>query len=118
MPNKSATVVVHAHAEWVLGPFAPIGYKYASKPGHGKVLIRNEPLASIVAQGLDGFASGRFQLRAEVKRFFEQFQFQEFPKNAKGEVSNELVNRILSRGDLCRSYPIGHYGCVLASGTE
>ncbi len=33
--------------------------------------------------------------RAEVKRFFEQFP--EFPKNAKGEVSNEHVNRILSR---------------------
>lgn len=75
--------------------FAPIGYKYASKPGHGKVLVRNEPLASIVAEGLEGYASGRFQLRAEVKRFFEQFP--EFPKNAKGEVSNEHVNRILSR---------------------
>ena len=45
--------------------------------------------------GLEGYASGRFQLRAEVKRYFEQFP--EFPKNAKGEVSNEHVNRILSR---------------------
>ena len=75
--------------------FAPIGYKYASKPGHGKVLVRNEPLASIVAEGLEGYASGRFQIRAEVKRFFEQFP--EFPTDAKGEVSNEHVNRILSR---------------------
>jgi DNA invertase Pin-like site-specific DNA recombinase len=75
--------------------FAPIGYKYTSKPGHGKVLVRNEPLASIVAEGLEGYASGRFQLRAEVKRFFEQFP--EFPKSAKGEVSNEHINRILSR---------------------
>lgn len=75
--------------------FAPIGYKYASKPGHGKVLVRNEPLASIVAEGLEGYASGRFQLKAEVKRFFEQFP--EFPKDAKGEISNENVNRILSR---------------------
>ncbi len=75
--------------------FAPIGYKYFAKPGHGKVLVRNEPLASIVAEGLEGYASGRFQIRVEVKRFFEQFP--EFPKNAKGEVSNEHVNRILSR---------------------
>ncbi len=75
--------------------FAPIGYKYASKPGHGKVLVRNEPLASIVAEGLEGYASGRFGIRAEVKRFFEQFP--EFPTDAKGEVSNEHVNRILSR---------------------
>jgi hypothetical protein len=75
--------------------FAPLGYKYASKPGHGKVLVRNVPLASIVAEGLEGYASGRFQLRAEVKRFFEQFP--QFPKNAKGEVSNEHVYQILSR---------------------
>lgn len=75
--------------------FAPIGYKYASKPGHGKILVRDEPLASIVAEGLEGYASGRFQIRAEVKRFFEQFP--EFPTDAKGEVSNEHVNRILSR---------------------
>lgn len=75
--------------------FAPIGYKYISKQGHGKVLVRNEPLASIVAEGLEGYASGRFQIRAEVKRFFEQFP--EFPKDAKGEVSNEHVNRILGR---------------------
>ncbi len=59
------------------------------------MLVRNEPLASIVAEGLEGYASSRFQLRAEVKRFFEQFP--EFPKNAKDEVSNEHVNRILSR---------------------
>ncbi len=32
---------------------------------------------------------------AEMKRFYEQFP--EFPKNAKGEVSNEHVNRILDR---------------------
>ncbi len=75
--------------------FAPIGYKYVSKQGHGKVLVRNEPLASIVAEGLEGYASGRFEIRAEVKRFFERFP--EFPTDAKGEVSNEHVNRILSR---------------------
>ncbi len=75
--------------------FAPIGYKYVAKPGHGKVLVRDEPLASIIAEALEGYASGRFQIRAEVKRFFEQFP--EFPKDAKGEVRNEHVNRILKR---------------------
>lgn len=59
------------------------------------MLVRNEPLVGHIAEGPEGYASGRFQLRAEVKRFFEQFP--EFPKNAKGEVSNEHVNRILSR---------------------
>ncbi len=44
---------------------------------------------------MEGYASGRFQIRAEVKRFFEQFP--EFPKDAKGEVRNEHVNRIFNR---------------------
>ncbi len=75
--------------------FAPIGYKYAAKPGHGKILVRDEPLASIVQEALEGYASGRFQIKAEVKRFLEQFP--EFPKDAKGQVRNEHVNRILNR---------------------
>jgi site-specific DNA recombinase len=44
---------------------------------------------------LEGYASGRFQIKAEVKRFFEQFPA--FPKDVNGEVRNEHVNRILSR---------------------
>jgi site-specific DNA recombinase len=28
--------------------FAPIGYRYERSNGHGKVLVRNEPVASIV----------------------------------------------------------------------
>ncbi len=75
--------------------FAPIGYKYVAKPGHGKVLVRNEPLASIVAEALEGYASRRFVTKAEVKRFLEQCP--EFPRTKKGIVTNEHVNRILNR---------------------
>ncbi len=75
--------------------FAPVGYKYAARSGQGKVLVPDEPLASIVREGLEGYASGRFQLKAEVKRFFEQFP--EFPRNAKGEVRNQQVQNILER---------------------
>ena len=75
--------------------FAPIGYKYIPKPGCGKILVRNEPLASIVQEALEGYASGRFAIKAEVKRFLEQFP--EFPRTKKGIVTNEHVNRILNR---------------------
>lgn len=71
------------------------GYRFEKSDGQGKVLVRDEPLASIVAEGLEGYASGRFQSQAEVKRFFESFPA--FPKTRYGTVTNENANRILTR---------------------
>ena len=51
---------------------APAGYKYVSEKGRGKLLVRDEPLASIVTEGFEGYASGRFETQAEVRRFFCQ----------------------------------------------
>ncbi len=77
-------------------PFwACIGLKFERREGHGKVLVRDEPLASIIQEGIEGFASGRFQTQAEVKRFFESQTY--FPKNKRGLVRNQLVNDILTR---------------------
>ena len=73
----------------------PPGYRYEASPGQGKILVRDEPLASIIAEGMEGYAAGRFQMQAEVKRFFEGFPA--FPKTRHGTVTNENVNRILTR---------------------
>lgn len=63
-------------------PFkAPKGYRY-EKSGSGKVLVRDEPLASIVQEALEGFASGRFTSQAEVKRFLEAHP--NYPKDLDG----------------------------------
>lgn len=48
----------------------PVGYKYEQTRDRGKVLIRDEPVASIVQEGLKGYASGRFASQIEVVRFF------------------------------------------------
>ena len=74
---------------------APMGYKYKKFPEHGKLLVRDEPMASIIQEGLEGYASGRFQTVVEVKRFFESKP--EFPRNKYGEVGQCLVDQILSR---------------------
>ncbi len=74
---------------------APVGYRYEKAGGQGKVLVRDEPLASIVEEALEGFASGRFQIQAEVKRFLERHP--EFPRDQKGEVRNQQVTDILTR---------------------
>jgi len=49
----------------------PIGYKYERGQGGGKVLVRDEPVASVVQEALEGYASGRFLSQADVQRFLE-----------------------------------------------
>ncbi len=79
---------------WVFS--APLGMKYEKTPGHGKLLVRDEPIASYIQEGLEGFASGRFETQGEVKRFFESCP--EFPKDfADGTIRFERVARILRR---------------------
>ncbi|GMV84114.1 MAG: hypothetical protein AMXMBFR7_52980 [Planctomycetota bacterium] len=73
----------------------PVGYHYVETKGQGSLLYRDEPLASIIQEALEGYASGRFQIQAEVKRFFESYP--EFPRDSKGQVRNQQVTNILTR---------------------
>ena len=50
---------------------APVGYKYVKSKHGGKELVKDEPLASIITEALEGFAFGRFASQTEVKRFLE-----------------------------------------------
>ncbi len=79
---------------WVFQP--PMGYKYEKVEGHGKLLVRNEPIASIIQEALNGYASGRFDAQVEVKRFLESKP--DFPKDLpNGEIRNQRVTDILTR---------------------
>lgn len=51
---------------WLFSP--ALGYRYEKVTGHGKLLIRDEPNASTVQAALEGYATGRFESIAEVKR--------------------------------------------------
>lgn len=61
----------------------PVGYRYEKVDSHGRMLVRDEPLASIIAEALEGYALGRFQLQAEVKRFLASHP--EYPRDKSGE---------------------------------
>ncbi len=75
---------------------APIGYKYQRTPGHGNMLHRNEPHASILQEALEGYASGRFETQVEVKRFLESHP--EYPGDLpNGEIRNQRIKEILTR---------------------
>ncbi len=71
------------------------GYRYAPCPTGGKMLVRDEPLASILKEGLEGYARGRFSSQAEVKRFWESHAC--VPKSKGGVVLNERVNQLLTQ---------------------
>lgn len=82
---------------------APIGYRFETIKGRGKVLMPHEPFASIVREAIEGFASGRFQTQSEIKRFLETFP--EFPRNAQGEVAWQRIADITTQpvytGHIC-----------------
>ncbi len=78
---------------WAFHP--PVGYRFERVAGHGKLLVRNEPVASIIAEGLNGFASGRLASQAEVQRFFQSQP--QFPKAKYGLVTAQRVKEILSQ---------------------
>ncbi|MEM9623808.1 MAG: recombinase zinc beta ribbon domain-containing protein, partial [Pseudomonadota bacterium] len=89
--NRMRARVVNGY--WVFA--CPYGYKYERRSGQGNVLVRDEPLASIIQEALEGFASGRFQIQAEVKRFLESFP--EYPRDKYGEVRMQRVKEMLTR---------------------
>ena len=75
---------------------SPIGYEYVKDKRGGKVLVPAEPLASIVKEGLEGFACGRFASQSELMRFFESQP--EFPKDLPdGRLRLFTITRLLNK---------------------
>lgn len=77
---------------WCFPP--PHGYRFEKTREHGKLMVRDEPVASILTEAIESYASGRFQGRAEVKRFLEHQPA--FPKTRHNEVTHQQVHDILT----------------------
>ena len=82
---------------------APVGYRYQTVKGRGKILVPDESLAPIIREAFEGFAIGRFESQAEVTRFLDSFP--DFPRNKKGEIVQQRVSDILTNplytGHIC-----------------
>jgi len=79
---------------------APLGYKYEKHPSHGNLLVRDDPLATIIQTALKGFAAGHFETQGEVKRFLEsEHHFTGWKRRQK--VRYEDVVRLLTRRIYC-----------------
>jgi len=76
---------------------APMGYRYERTKNEGALLVPNEPFASILREALEGFASRRFESRAEVQRFLESCP--EWPRatagKRKGSINENYVTNML-----------------------
>ncbi|MFC7702874.1 recombinase family protein [Plastorhodobacter daqingensis] len=95
---------------------APIGYKYERVSGHGKLLVRDEPNASILQEALEGYATGRFETQVEVKLFLERQP--SFPKDLpNGEIRNQRVYDMLTRVDYAGHVEAPNWGIGLRKGT-
>ncbi len=73
---------------------APLGYKYVPTKTQGKILVRDEPVASIIQEALEGYASGRFDTQTEVQRFFESQP--EFPMQNHGGIRLQKVTNLMT----------------------
>lgn len=99
----------------------PIGYRYQTIKGRGKVLVPNPPFDAIIREAFEGYASRRFESQAEVKRFFETFP--EFPRNKNGVITPQRVTDILTQpvytGHICSeryglSWLKGHHDALIS----
>ena len=74
---------------------APWGYRYERQSGGGKLMVRDEPMASIIQEALTGFASERFLSAGEVLRFIKAHPL--MPDKKRKTMNFERVNQILTQ---------------------
>ena len=90
--NRMRSRVMNGY--WVFQ--APVGYEYKRTVGHGNLLARKEPYASILQEAFEGYASGRFETQVEVKRFMEAQP--DYPKDLpSGKIRSQRIADTLTR---------------------
>ncbi len=78
---------------WVFD--APPGLKYIKDEVHGKILVPDEPKASIIREALNGFAYDRFPNQVDVQAFLQSKGF--FHRKKPKRVHLEQVRRMLTQ---------------------
>jgi site-specific DNA recombinase len=75
---------------------SPLGYRFKRVPDHGNLMVRDEPVASLIAEMFEGYASGRFQGPAEIMRYVLAHPAwpQERHKTTTVDSIIEILNRI------------------------
>lgn len=74
---------------------APIGFKFQRVAGHGNLLVRDEPVASLIQEIFEGYASGRFSGPAEIMRYLVAHPV--WPRSRSETMTVERVMELLER---------------------
>lgn len=74
---------------------APVGYKMIRHAEHGKFLVPDEPLASVIREIYEGYASNRFSSLSEIMRFLDAHI--SWPSSRKKTLSVERISELLTR---------------------
>lgn len=72
-----------------------VGYRYEKVEGHGKMLVRDEPIASILQEALEGFASGRFPQQINVRDFLASHP--EWKRSKAAQLAPQSICNMLNR---------------------
>ena len=91
------------------------GYKYVEREDGGKILSPDPKTASIVKEGLEGFAAGRFQTAVELKRFFDLHPVMTSKPNGNG-IPVQSVHNMLRNPLYAGRITIEKYGLKLHRG--
>ena len=94
--------------------YPAVGYKYQNVPGHGKMLVRDEPAASVVKEALEGYASGRFETQSEVLAFLENAPG--FPRLRRKYMHFQFVQDLLTRALYAGYMDVKQWGLKLHPG--
>jgi len=78
------------------------------------MLVRHEPLASIVAEAFDAFTAGRLEGIAEAKRFLEGHPA--YPRDRHGEVRFQRVKDLLTQPIYAGYMDVAKWGISLHPG--
>ena len=103
-----------ARGYWCFPP--PVGYRYEVVRGHGKMLVRDEPLASIVIEALTGFASGRLGSTSEVRHFLESHA--NFPRDRHNRLHFQRADVLLRRSLYAGYIDVPKWGIALQPGNH
>lgn len=88
----------------------PAGYQYVSDTGGGKILVRDEPKATLITEALEGFASGRFDNQNKVAAFLTNSEGYISAGKVSASTANRMLKNILYTGYL--QYPKWDIGLI------
>ncbi len=82
--------------------FPPPGYKGRRDATHGRLLMPDEPRASLIREAFQGFASGRFERHADVLSFLQKNGFFSARASQLGYIEDvsRLLTRVIYAGDI------------------